>query len=185
MAFSDAGFDGGIVFFGWSSRCHAGRMGGICQGHPALVEISISTHHKTTENIRVKQAFTISPADAAHIEAVDYFDMVSEHKENKQEKAGFHEHKSIFVDAPVIEEFPVALECRVVSMKDEDGETLIIGEILNVSAEETVLNENGTIDMGKVDALSYDPVIRSYRKVTEVVGKAFSVGKRIKDGATE
>lgn len=154
--------------------------GGICNGHPPLLEISISTHHKTAENIKETGAFTVAIAEERHMKAVDYFGMVSGHKGNKIEKAGYHVTKSALVNAPLIEEFAVHLECEAIETREENGESLIIAKIVNVSAEESVLDENGNIDEGKVQPLSYDPIIRSYRKVSDVVGKAFSVGKELK-----
>ena len=90
--------------------------------------------------------------------------------DDKLEKAGFHATRSLLVDAPVIEELPMTLECRLVKV-NEDGK--LIGEIINVSADESILNGDGMIDTDKLKAISFDPVNNAYLKLGEKVGNAF------------
>lgn len=143
-----------------------------------MIELCLSANHKTTQNIKAKGAFTVSFADAAHVEACDYVGIVSANNTpDKIQKAGFTTQKSIFVDAPVICELPMALECRLVKMT-EDGN--IIGEIVNVSADAGVLGEDGLIDASKLRALSFDPVHNAYLVLGEKVGNAFSDGNTLK-----
>ena len=134
--------------------------------------------HKTTENIRLKKAFTVSFATAPQVTASDYVGLVSAKDEpDKMEKAGFHTVKSEFVDAPVIEELPFTLECKLVKF-NEDG--IVVGEIVNVSADERVLDEDGKVDAAKLDAIVFDPVQADYLRLGEKVGNAFADGAKLK-----
>lgn len=142
------------------------------------VVLALSEGHKTTKNIKTKGAFTVSFADVAHVVAADYVGMVSaDTVTDKLEKAGFHTTKSEYVDAPVIDELPMALECRFIKV-NEDGN--IIGEIVNISADESVLKEDGTIDSEKLQVISFDPVHNAYLKLGEKVGNAFKDGASLK-----
>lgn len=150
--------------------------GGIYERNHVI--LSLSAGHKTTQNIKSKGAFTVSFADAAHVIAADYVGLVSANNvENKLEKAGFHTTRSPFVDAPIIDELPMTLECRLVKV-NEDGN--LIGEIVNISAEESILGEDGEIDPGKLQAISFDPVHNTYLKLGEKVGNAFKDGAALK-----
>lgn len=142
------------------------------------VVLCLSAGHKTTKNIQAKGAFTVSFADAAHVVSSDYVGMVSANQEpDKMKKSGFHVTKSEFVDAPVIEELPVALECKLLEV-NQDGN--IIGQIVNVSADETVLDENGTIDFVKFQPISFEPVHNGYHVMGQRVGNAFQDGEQLK-----
>ena len=142
------------------------------------VVLCLSTSHKTTKNILAKGAFTVSFADASHLVAADYVGMVSANNEpKKMEKSGFHTTRSEFVDAPLIEELPVAMECRV---KSYDPDTCILkGEIVNVCADERVLDGEGRVDASKVVPVSFDPFRNEYLKVCGKAGNAFSDGKKL------
>lgn len=142
------------------------------------VVLCLSAGHKTTKNIKTKGAFTVSFADAAHVAACDYVGLVSANTTpDKLEKAGFTTVKSTFVDAPVICELPMTLECKLTKI-NEDGN--IIGEIVNASADETILGEDGLIDTARLQAISYDAVHNAYLKVGEKVGNAFQDGNALK-----
>ena len=142
------------------------------------VILCLSEGHRTTKNIKARGAFTVSFGDAAHAAACDYVGLVSANDTpDKMERAGFHTVKSEFVDAPVIEELPVTLECRLVKI-GEDGH--VIGQIVNVSAEESVLGEDGAIDAEKFVPLAFDPARNVYRKIGGVAGKAFADGYALK-----
>lgn len=143
-----------------------------------MVELCLSAGHKTTQNIKAKGAFTISFADAAHVAACDYVGMVSANDTpDKMEKAGFTTEKSTFVDAPVICELPMTLECRLAKIT-EDGN--IIGEIVNINADESILGGDGLIDAAKLQAISFDPVHNDYLVMGEKVGNAFEDGNALK-----
>lgn len=138
--------------------------------------------HKTTENLQIKKAFTLSFADKKNLLIADYFGIKSGCKTNKIEKAGVHIVKSKFVDAPIIEEFPLTLECKVTEIsKTASGEFRVIGEVINMSADEAILDEQGKIDLGKLEPLSYDSASHSYRVLGGIVGKAFHDGLEIKN----
>jgi flavin reductase (DIM6/NTAB) family NADH-FMN oxidoreductase RutF len=142
-------------------------------------EVAISlSEHKTTENILKRKAFTISMADAAHVTACDYVGMVSAKKvPDKFAKAGFTATKSQFVDAPIINELPMSLECQFVKVND-DG--LWIGKIVNVNADERVLDDNGSIGPSAFKPITYDPVNNKYIALGDIVGNAFKDGAKLK-----
>lgn len=142
------------------------------------VVLCLSADHKTTQNIKERGAFTVSFADAAHVKEADYVGLVSAKEvEDKLKKAGFHTTKSEFVDAPLIEELPITLECKLIKV-NEDGN--IIGEIVNVNVDESVLGVDGKIDTEKLQVISFDPIQSTYRKIGEKVGNAFSDGAELK-----
>ena len=140
-------------------------------------EITISmAEHKTTDNLKIRKAFTVSMATEYQVIACDYVGIESGRKvPDKFEKAGFHATKSEFVDAPLIDELPLALECRVKSFEDD----ILIGEIVNVSANESVITD-GKIDMAKLRPISFDPFSNGYYSVGERVGNAFKDGMKLK-----
>ena len=152
--------------------------GGQCTA--THVALNLSKNHKTTENLRAKKAFTVSIADKEHLVPSDYFGMVSGHKENKIEKAGVKVEKSRFVDAPVICDYPLTFECRVVSMEDCFGEVRVVGEVMNMQADERILDKDGKVDLGKLQPLSFDPSAHTYRVMGETVGTAFKDGAQLK-----
>ena len=120
------------------------------------ISICVSENHKTTENILKKGAFTVSMADVEHMTACDYVGIVSGNKEpDKFVKAGFTAEKSEKVDAPIIKELPICIECK---LKSYDKDTCrLIGEIVNVSVDESVLDENGNVDVAKAAPITFDP----------------------------
>ena len=143
------------------------------------ISICISAEHKTTKNIIARGAFTVSIADVENVVACDYVGIVSGNKEpDKIKKTGWHTAKSEFVDAPLFDELPMALECKLISYDEETCR--LVGEIVNVCADEKILGEDSKIDLSKFSPITYDPVHHTYRKIGDVVGKAFSDGKKIK-----
>lgn len=151
--------------------------GGIAEENQIF--LCLSAQHKTTNNILKTQAFTISLADAKHVVACDYVGIISGNQEkNKMEKAGFHTIKSEFVNAPIIEELPLTIECKLISY---DPQTCrLFGEIINVSADEKVLDEKGKIDVEKLEPITYDAVHHTYIQLGKQVGKAFQEGLKLK-----
>ena len=142
------------------------------------IMICLADDHKTTENITKTGAFTVSFATAKTVAACDYVGIVSANREpDKFAKAGFHATKSGFVDAPLIDELPMSVECKLIKF-NEDG--ICVGEIVNVCADESVLDENGKIDAKKLDPIVYDSVTHAYWNFGKIVGQAFSDGKKIK-----
>ena len=143
-----------------------------------LVMVCLSDDHKTTENIKKNGAFTLSFATADRVAACDYVGIVSANDTpDKFTRAGFHATKSEYVNAPLIDELPMAVECKLLKF-NEDG--ICIGEIVNVSADESVLDEEGRVDAKKLDPIIYDSCSHAYWSFGEKVGLAFSDGKTIK-----
>ncbi len=150
--------------------------GGISEENE--ISICISEDHKTTENLLKTKAFTVSVATAKTVVAADYVGVVSGSKvADKIAKCGWTAEKSAFVNAPLFKELSFALECRVKSYDKESCR--LVGEIVNASADESVLDENGRIDVKKLDPIVYEPVSHTYLRLGEKVGNAFSDGKRI------
>lgn len=153
--------------------------GGIVNSN--RLQINIGVRHKTADNIKSKQAFTVGIANEKNLVAADYVGIVSGHEESaKIEKAGWHLTKSSYVDAPVIDELPVSLECRVEEINQYDQTLRIVAEIVNVSADEEVLDSEGKIDAAKLHAISYDPATQAYLRLGEKAGQAFSDGNQLK-----
>lgn len=139
----------------------------------------ISAGHKTTADILARKAFTVSMATAAQVVACDYVGIVSGNTvPDKVAKAGFHTSRAAYVDAPCIDELPMTLECRLVSY-DPDS-CRLAGEIVNVSADEAVLDANGSIDPDKLQPITFDPVHNVYRALGKTVGQAFHDGAALK-----
>ena len=143
------------------------------------ISICISADHKTTENILSRKAFTVSMATAKYIAACDYVGIVSGNQEpDKFARAGFHATKSEFVDAPLIDELPMALECELISYDPESCR--LVGRIVNVSADESVLGGNGKVDVSKLQPITFDPMNNHYLVLGEKVGQAFHDGVVLK-----
>ncbi len=143
------------------------------------LSMCISEGHKTTANILARKTFTVSMATADQMVACDYVGIESGNKvTDKVVKAGWHTTKSEFVDAPLIDELPMAVECRLVSYDPESCR--LVGEIVNVSADESVLDEDGKIDPDKLRPITFDPIHNAYRVLGEKVGNAFKDGAKLK-----
>ena len=143
------------------------------------ISICVDSAHKTAENLVARKAFTVSMATAQYMAACDYVGIVSGNKEpDKFAKAGFHATKSDFVDAPVIDELPMALECKVISYDAESCR--LVGEIVNISVDDSVLNSEGKVDVSKLRPITYDPMNHHYLALGEKVGQAFCDGKMLK-----
>ena len=153
--------------------------GGILNA--ARLQINIGVRHKTSDNIRLKKEFTVGIADHANLVPADYVGIVSGHDTtDKIAKAGWTVVKSESVDAPVFEELPLTLECRVEEINQYDKTLRIVAEIVNVLADDSILNADGKIDANKLKALSFDPATQEYRILGDAVGQAFSAGNELK-----
>ena len=147
--------------------------GGISEANQ--ISICVDDTHKTAENMVARGAFTVSMGTVEQLVACDYVGIVSGNEmPNKLEKTGWHIVQSAFVDAPLFAELPMTLECKLISYEKET--CTLIGEIVNVSADETILDENGNIDPRKLNPIVFDPVHAVYYNLGEVVGNAFSDG---------
>lgn len=143
------------------------------------IAMCISAGHKTTANILASKAFTVSMADVEHLVACDYVGVASGNKvADKFAHAGFTHTKSEFVNAPVINELPMTIECELISYDPEM--CTLIGRIVNVSADERILDGDGKIDVSKLRPITFDPVRNEYRVIGEKVGNAFRDGLQMK-----
>lgn len=142
------------------------------------IGICLSEGHKTTKNILATKAFTVSMATADRVVACDFAGIVSGNKEpDKFVKAGFHAVRSQVVNAPIIEELPMTLECEFVSYDKESNH--LVGRIVNVSADERILTD-GKIDVTKLRPITYDAINHDYIELGAKVGNAFADGKKLK-----
>lgn len=151
--------------------------GTVCD--TAQVCICLSATHKTVKNLLKTKAFTVAIADSKNVVSADYVGVVSANNvPEKLAKTGWHVTKSEFVNAPVIEELPLVLECKLVSY---DMQTeMCVGEVVNVSADENILDEKGKIDLTKFKPICYDCDTHGYYTLGEKVGQAFSDGLKLK-----
>ena len=150
----------------WGMICNSDR-----------IALFIDEDHKTTQNLLKTKAFTVSLADRAHMEAADFFGIATGNKmPDKFERSGCHAVRSAFVNAPVIEEFPVVMECELAEVVSTESFYAIVGKIVNTAAEERVLSENGKVDPAKLDALIFDQFQHGYYVTGEQAGKAWNAG---------
>lgn len=149
---------------------------GECARHEICFNIG---DHKTTENIVKKGAFTVAPADRAHVVSADYFGIATGSKVNKAEQSGLTFVKSEHVDAPVIEEYPLTMECEVTAVDGDEHGARIVGRIVNTLVDESILDDEGRVDFDKFQPIIYDSTRRIYRVVGEEVGGAWDAGKAL------
>ena len=151
--------------------------GGVTE--EAQLTICVEAAHKTAKNIQLRKAFTVSMGTAQTATACDYVGIVSGNDEpNKFAKAGFHATKSTFVDAPLIDELPMALECEMISYDPESCR--LVGNVINVSVDEAYLDEKGKVDVAKLQPITFDPVHHNYLVLGEKVARAFHDGLTLK-----
>lgn len=144
------------------------------------VALNLTETHKTVQNIKARGAFTISIADAAHVVEADYFGIVSGNKEPKKfENSGLTASKAETVDAPVINEFPLCLECKFIEFQDDTYGIGVIGKVVNITADESVI-VGDKVDISLVNAIAFDPYTHGYYRVSERVGEAFKDGLQLK-----
>lgn len=145
-----------------------------------VVALNLTETHKTVKNIKARGAFTISIADAAHVTEADYFGVESGNRDSEKfTRSGLTADKSEIIDAPVIKEFPICLECKFIEYQSGEYGCGVIGKVVNVTADESVI-ENGKINISLVNAIAFDPYTQGYYKVTERVGDAFKDGLKLK-----
>ena len=149
--------------------------GQICDEDKII--LFIGEGKRTWLNIKESGAFTVSIADRAHMDVADFFGIASGNKiSDKFERTGYHAEKSERVHAPVIEEFPLAMECELLDILDTEYVSGIVGRIVNVRAEESVLDEKGKVDPARLDALIFDQFQSGYYVTGERVGRAWNAG---------
>ncbi len=141
------------------------------------IALFIDEEHKTTKNIRETKAFTVSIADQDHMDVADFFGIASGNKmEDKFERTGYTAVKSEHVNAPIIEEFPLVLECELAEITETENLHAVVGKIINTAAEESILSDNGKIDPLKLKALIFDQFQSGYYVTGEKIGKAWNAG---------
>ena len=144
------------------------------------IALFIDEEHKTTQNLLKTKAFTVSIADKAHMDVADFFGIATGNKmSDKFERTGLHAVKSKNVDAPVVEEFPVTMECKLEEVRDCFGEMQVVGTIVNVLAEEKTLDEAGKVDAEKINAVIFDQFRNTYYTSGKEVAKAWRVGAEL------
>lgn len=149
--------------------------GGICAEN--MVALNIDEDHKTAENIKNHNAFTLSIADIDHLKEADFFGIATGNKmADKFERSGLNAVKSSRVDAPIVTDFPLTLECKVVECQHTAYGFRVLGEIVNVLADEKVLDEKGKVDPAKLNAFVFDQFQSGYYAIGEKVGQAWQSG---------
>lgn len=144
------------------------------------VILNLGERHKTVTNIKERKAFTVSIADSKHVVEADYFGIASANDTpDKFEKSGLTATKSENVDAPIVNEFPICFECKFIEYQDDETGCGVVGEVVNVTADESVMNGDN-VDISLVDAIAFDPYTHGYYRVQERVGEAFNDGNKIK-----
>jgi len=152
--------------------------GQICDNDKIIM--SLTESHKTVANIKLNKAFTVSLADKAHVDVADYYGIVSGNRvPDKFEKSGYHATKSELVNAPIIEEFPLVMECELQEIIDTESIYGIVGKILNVKANEEILSENGKVDVSKAGFIMFDQFQNSYYETGKQVAKAWNAGMEL------
>ena len=140
------------------------------------IQLNISESHRTTKNIRRTGCFTVTVATADHIAEADYVGLVSGDKvKDKFERTGLKAHKSDLIDAPILDDFPICMECKDIEFQGEYG---VLGEIVRLSVDEEFVDDKGNVDLAKMRVISYDPFNHGYYVVGEKVGQAFKDGRK-------
>ncbi|MBR2135610.1 MAG: flavin reductase [Bacteroidales bacterium] len=144
------------------------------------VALNLTETHKTVENIKQRKGFVIHIADAAHVVEADWFGVVSGRKEkDKFAKSGLTATKSSLVDAPIINELPIAIECEFIEYQSDETGLGVIGKVLQTSVESNLIKD-GKVDIESLNAIAFDPYTHGYYQVTKRVGEAFKDGLKLK-----
>ena len=165
-----------------NADCCTLAFAAMCSHHPPAVMIAINTtlKRKTLKSILNSNEFTLAFPSAEHVAEADYIGIASGYDTNKLQDVGFTFNDAEKVNAPIINEFKISLECRVMHTAEVGSHTQITGKIVNVQAEEDVLNEEGKISYEKLNPLCYDDVSHSYFEIGDFIAKAFKVGLKFR-----
>lgn len=153
--------------------------GGICNSEPPSIAISLRKATYSYGNVVARNAFTVSVPSETHARQADYFGIASGRDTDKFSAAGLTAVRSELVDAPYVGEFPLVLECKLVHTFELGLHTQFVGQILDVKADESVLDDQGRPAIGKVRPFVFAPSDHTYHGIGECLGKAFSIGKDI------
>lgn len=152
--------------------------GGICAED--MVALNLEKEHKTVANLKARKAFTLSVPGADTLRESDFFGIASSNKmPDKFERSGLHAGKSSRVDAPVIAEYPLTLECEVMEMQEQPYGLRVLGRIVNVLADEKTLDEKGRVDAAKLNAFAFDQMRHGYYAMGEKIGQAWNAGAEL------
>ncbi len=161
-----------------SANAMNAAWGGVSNDHEFT--LCLSANHKTVKNLQRTGAFTISMGDAEHVVGCDYVGIASGNRRaDKLEVAGFTVSGSEYVNAPVINELAVCVECNVISY--DPRTCVLVGDIVNVSVDENAMTD-GKVDISKVKPIVFDPFNNDYLVIGEKVGKAFHDGAKLNKG---
>ena len=150
----------------WGQICNSDR-----------IALFIDEEHATTQALLKSKAFTVSLADKAHMDVADFLGIASGNKmPDKFARTGYHAVKSTYVNAPIIDEFPIVMECELAEVVANDSFYCIVGKIVNTAADERILDEKGKVDPGKADIIAFDQFRHGYYAMGEQVGKAWNAG---------
>lgn len=142
------------------------------------IALFVDPDHRTMKIIQETKAFTVAIADVAHMAEADFIGIVSgNNMPDKLEKSGFHVTKSEFVNAPLIEELPVSMDCELADIIDTEDVYAMVGKIVNICAEDRVIGEDGKVNPDQIHALIFDQFRNGYYAVGEMVGQAWNAGK--------
>ena len=145
-----------------------------------MVALNLTETHKTVQNIKARKGFVIHIADAKHVTEADFFGVVSGNNDkDKFAKSGLTFVKSDLFDAPVINEFPIAIECEFIEYQNDPTGIGVIGKVVRTSVEEANLKD-GKVDIDSLEAIAFDPYTHGYYKVSGRVGEAFKDGLKLK-----
>jgi flavin reductase (DIM6/NTAB) family NADH-FMN oxidoreductase RutF len=153
--------------------------GGICASEPPCISVTINPNHQTFRNIGDTRAFTVSIPSAKYLEETDYCGMVSGRDHDKFREAGLTAVRAEHVHAPYIGEFPVILECRLFGIHEIGPARQVIGEILDVKIDESVLDTDGKPDLHKIDTFAFDVMKMEYYSLGTPIGMAWNAGKKL------
>jgi flavin reductase (DIM6/NTAB) family NADH-FMN oxidoreductase RutF len=153
--------------------------GGICCSQPPCVAVSLRKATYTHGNILERKAFTISIPSEKHVKAADYFGLVCGRDTDKFAATKLTPAKSDLVDAPYVKEFPLVVECKLAYVFELGLHTQFVGEVMDVKADESVMEAGGLLDILKVKPLTFTPDTQAYYAIGGLVGQAFSVGRGI------
>lgn len=153
--------------------------GGVCCSDPASVTVSLRKARHSYDAIIERQAFTVNIPSESFVCAADYAGIASGRDADKFAAASLTPVRSELVDAPYVAEFPLVIECRLLKIVEIGVHTQFIGEIVDIKADEGVLDANGLPDPSLVKPLVYAPTNRTYYSLGEVIAKGFDIGKKL------
>lgn len=150
--------------------------GGVCCSDPPCIGVSLRKATYSYAGIMERKAFTVNIPSSRHVKETDYAGIASGRDTDKWQATGLTPERSELVDAPYVAEFPLVLECRLIHRLELGLHTRFIGEIVDVKAEASVLSEDRSIDVERMDAFFYIPGNRTYYRLGPYLGKAYSIG---------